>query len=219
MVLTITIDKSVFLENENIIASRKRQEDFFDHGLPAEYFLRQYSMSLEVAVIEGKWKFKIDKQVFSSLVKALCQPPMHQLSDPFFCPQTNCSIRPEICKNCAFKSIVNTGGEGTMICKLCSVTEMMADLNTETIKFEDGDKKISLIASVSYDRKKGQFKYSENLGEVFGEDKAKQMMSAQSGNQQLARAQNNFENARIGNQKNKNSQRMFKKPEPTSSQI
>ena len=46
MTLTITINTSVFLPNENIIASIKRQEDFFDHGLPAEYFLRKYSMSL-----------------------------------------------------------------------------------------------------------------------------------------------------------------------------
>ena len=46
MTLTITIDASVFLENENIIDSIKRQEDFFDNGLPAEYFLRKYRMSL-----------------------------------------------------------------------------------------------------------------------------------------------------------------------------
>ena len=139
MTLTITIDASVFLENENIIDSIKRQEDFFDNGLPAEYFLRKYRMSLQVTVLQGKWKFYIDKQVFSSLIKALCKPPMHQLTDPFFCPQENCSIRPEICKNCAFKSIVNTSGEGTMICKLCSVTQKMADFKTETLKFEDGD--------------------------------------------------------------------------------
>ena len=42
-----------------------------------------------------------------------------------------------------------------MICKLCSVTQKMEDIKTETINFEDGDKKISLIASVSFDRAKG----------------------------------------------------------------
>ena len=122
MVLTITIDKNVFVANENIIASLQRQQDFFDNGEPAEYFLSRYGMSLKIIVHEGKWKFYIDQKVFSSLIKVLCKPPMHQLADTFYCPIERCSIRPEICNNCSFNSKVITNGEGSMICKLCSVT-------------------------------------------------------------------------------------------------
>ena len=48
----------------------------------------------------------------------------------------------------------------------------MENFDPKRVVFEEGDKKIELVASVSYDRSKGQFKYSKGLQDVFGEEKA-----------------------------------------------
>ena len=44
----------------------------------------------------------------------------------------------------------------------------MENFDPKRVVIEDGDKKIELVASVSYDRTKGQFKYSKGLQAVFG---------------------------------------------------
>ena len=87
-----------------------------------------------------------------------------------------------------------------MICRLCRVTEKMETFDPKKFVIEDSDKKIQLVASVSYDRTKGQFKDSKGLGDVFGQETAAQMQQAQSGSANArSRAQQKFDQAKKGN--------------------
>ena len=56
----------------------------------------------------------------------------------------------------------------------------METFDQSTFVFEDSEKKIELVASVSFDRVKQQFKYSNGLKDVFGAEQAEKMMAKQS---------------------------------------
>lgn len=83
----------------------------------------------------------------------------------------NCNICPMICMNCAYQS---TKVLTRWTCKLCKVTEKMQDfdMDAQDIDTSVNSHNIQMVASVSFDRQKRQFKYDGNHEEVFGKDVA-----------------------------------------------
>ena len=94
-------------------------------------------MSLRIDKQDGQWEFQINGHAFNELAKASCKPPTHILSETFECQFENCNMKPILCRNCAFKSANITSGVGSLICKLCRVTERMDVFDPTTFVVED----------------------------------------------------------------------------------
>lgn len=84
-----------------------------------------------------------------------CLGTVHQQAT-FNCQGINCGLSPVICKNCAHQS---TEQASLFMCKLCKVTERMKNFDVDALEI-DTSNSIKLIASVSFDKQKRQFKYS-----------------------------------------------------------
>ena len=68
-------------------------------------------------------------------------------------------MRPFICNNCAYHS---SAEPKVLICKMCRVTEKMANFDEEQKDAQvDISHNIQLVASVSYDRNKKAFNYDK----------------------------------------------------------
>ena len=66
-----------------------------------------------------------------------------------------CNTRPVICKNCSY----NSKAHGR-VCRLCNVGEEMEDFDIEALDI-DTSHQIKCVASVSFDRQKNEFKFSD----------------------------------------------------------
>ena len=80
-----------------------------------------------------------------------------------------CNVRPVICRNCSYKS-----KEHGRVCKLCRVGEKMTDFDVDTLDI-DMSHGIKCVASVSYDRMKNEFKFSDGCQQEFGDNLAGMM--------------------------------------------
>ena len=108
-----------------------------------------------------------------------CILPNH-IDDKFPCMGTNCNIAPFICKNCAYQSKKDAS---KYMCKLCKVTEQMEDIDVDSMEIDTNTSShsIKMVASVSFDRQKRQFKYAGDHEGVFGKEVANQMKAKQGG--------------------------------------
>ena len=74
-----------------------------------------------------------------------------------------------ICKNCSYKSTAHG-----RVCKLCKLSEKMVDFDIDALEI-DMSHNIKCVASVSYDRQKNEFKFSDGCQQEFGDNLAGMM--------------------------------------------
>ena len=77
-----------------------------------------------------------------------------------------CNVRPVICKNCSYKSAAHG-----RVCKLCKLSEKMVDFDIDALEI-DMSHDIKCVASVSFDRQKNEFKFSDGCQQEFGDNLA-----------------------------------------------
>ena len=73
-----------------------------------------------------------------------------------------CNVRPVMCDNCSCKS-----KQHGRVCRLCQLAEKMVNFDVDALDI-DMSHQIKCVASVSYDRQKNEFKFSDGCKQEFG---------------------------------------------------